>query len=240
MNLMESVAICLHGLTSGTWFTRGFADSLRRMTHLECNPSSHGSSGASSLSSRTWNTGGRVAYGAGLEGPYADRRSQGLLESGRRRELADHIPVDCDYMEIFDLNFEDYHCETDMKPVPGIRMKRPVHPAEFAKHEIIEALDLTATRAAETLAVTRAALSAVLNKRARLPPGDGLACRKGIRRVDGHLHADAEQLRHCNDARARERDQGCRIQEKGTRQQTWCGLTNRKLNFSSSLTSSIQ
>jgi addiction module HigA family antidote len=50
----------------------------------------------------------------------------------------------------------------------GIRMKSPVHPGGFVKHEIIEALGLSVTDAASALGVTRPALSALLNERARL------------------------------------------------------------------------
>ena len=67
-----------------------------------------------------------------------------------------------------------------MKPVQGIRMKNPVHPGEFIKHEIIEALDLAVTEAAQTLSVTRAALSAVLNERARLSPEMALRVEKAF------------------------------------------------------------
>ena len=49
-------------------------------------------------------------------------------------------------------------------------MKKPAHPGRFVRHEIIEALDLSVTAAARVLGVTRAALSAVLNERARLSP----------------------------------------------------------------------
>ena len=57
-----------------------------------------------------------------------------------------------------------------MSSAHGIRMKKPVHPGGFVKHEIIEALDLSVTGAAQALGVTRGALSAVLNERARLSP----------------------------------------------------------------------
>jgi addiction module HigA family antidote len=50
----------------------------------------------------------------------------------------------------------------------GIRMKNPAHPGGFVKSEIIEALGLSITAAAQVLGVTRAALSAVLNERASL------------------------------------------------------------------------
>src|SRR5277367_2217644 len=47
-------------------------------------------------------------------------------------------------------------------------MKNPAHPGGFVKSEIIEALGLSVTGAAQVLGVTRAALSALLNERARL------------------------------------------------------------------------
>jgi antitoxin HigA-1 len=52
----------------------------------------------------------------------------------------------------------------------GIRMKNPVHPGSFVKTEIIEALELTVTRAAARLGITRPALSALLNERAAMSP----------------------------------------------------------------------
>jgi addiction module HigA family antidote len=67
-----------------------------------------------------------------------------------------------------------------MKSALGIRMKKPVHPGGFVRHEIIEALDLTVTGAAEALGVTRAALSAVLNERARLSPEMALRIEKAF------------------------------------------------------------
>jgi antitoxin HigA-1 len=55
-----------------------------------------------------------------------------------------------------------------MSASAGIRMKRPVHPGGFVKHDIIEPLGLSVTRAAEVLGVTRATLSTLLNERAHL------------------------------------------------------------------------
>ena len=52
----------------------------------------------------------------------------------------------------------------------GIRMKNPAHPGGFVKSEIIEALGLSVTAAADVLGVTRPALSALLNERAHLSP----------------------------------------------------------------------
>lgn len=46
----------------------------------------------------------------------------------------------------------------------------PAHPGGFIRREIVAAHDLTVTRAAEILGVTRAALSALLNERAHLSP----------------------------------------------------------------------
>ena len=67
-----------------------------------------------------------------------------------------------------------------MKAATGIRMKSPAHPGGFVKHEIIEALELSVTDAARVLGVTRAALSAVLNERARLSPEMALRIEKAF------------------------------------------------------------
>lgn len=67
-----------------------------------------------------------------------------------------------------------------MKPANGIRMKNPPHPGGFVRYEIIEALDLSVTAAAKALGVTRAALSAVLNERARLSPEMALRIEKAF------------------------------------------------------------
>ncbi len=60
----------------------------------------------------------------------------------------------------------------------GIRMKNPAHPGGFVKTEIVEAMGLTVTRAAEALGVTRPALSAVLNERTGLSPKMALRIEK--------------------------------------------------------------
>jgi addiction module HigA family antidote len=57
-----------------------------------------------------------------------------------------------------------------MNASTGIRMKRPAHPGAFVKHEIIDPLGLSATRAAKVPGVTRATLSTLLNERAHLSP----------------------------------------------------------------------
>jgi addiction module HigA family antidote len=55
-----------------------------------------------------------------------------------------------------------------MTTTQGLRLKAPAHPGGFIKSEIVEPLGLSVTKAAETLGVTRAALSALLNERAKL------------------------------------------------------------------------
>ena len=55
-----------------------------------------------------------------------------------------------------------------MSMAQGIRMKNPVHPGEFVRHEIVEPLGLSVTDAARALGVTRPALSALLNEHVRL------------------------------------------------------------------------
>ncbi len=67
-----------------------------------------------------------------------------------------------------------------MDTTQGIRMKNPAHPGGFVKSEIIEALELSVTAAARALGVTRAALSAVLNERARLSPVMALRIEKAF------------------------------------------------------------
>lgn len=67
-----------------------------------------------------------------------------------------------------------------MAALHDLRMMTPAHPGGFIKSEIVEALDLTVTRAAEILGVTRAALSALLNERAHLSPEMALRIEKGF------------------------------------------------------------
>lgn len=55
-----------------------------------------------------------------------------------------------------------------MSMMQGIRMKNPAHPGGFVRSEIIEALGLSVTDAAQVLGVTRPALSTLLNERAYL------------------------------------------------------------------------
>lgn len=67
-----------------------------------------------------------------------------------------------------------------MTEMREIRMMHPAHPGGFVKSEIVEALDLSVTRAAEVLGVTRAALSALLNERAHLSPEMALRIEKAF------------------------------------------------------------
>ena len=61
-----------------------------------------------------------------------------------------------------------------------MRMARPAHPGQFIRMEIIEPLDLSVTRAAEILGVTRPTLSALLNGRASLSPDMALRIEKAF------------------------------------------------------------
>ena len=54
----------------------------------------------------------------------------------------------------------------------------PAHPGGFVKREIVEAMGLSVTRAAVVLGVTRPALSALLNERAKLSPEMALRIEK--------------------------------------------------------------
>ena len=67
-----------------------------------------------------------------------------------------------------------------MSSTQGIRMKAPAHPGGFVKCEILEPLGLSVTHAAQALGVTRAALSRVLNERARVSPEMALRIEKAF------------------------------------------------------------
>lgn len=54
------------------------------------------------------------------------------------------------------------------------RIHNPSHPGETLREDVLPALGLTVTDAAEQLGVTRAALSRVLNGRAAISPGMAL------------------------------------------------------------------
>lgn len=62
----------------------------------------------------------------------------------------------------------------------GIRMKSPAHPGGFIKSEIVEALGLSVTGAAQALGVPRPTLSALFNERASLSPEMALRIEKAF------------------------------------------------------------
>ncbi len=59
-------------------------------------------------------------------------------------------------------------------------MTSPAHPGGFIESEIVEALGLSVTGAAQALGVTRPALSALLNARAQLSPDMALQVEKAF------------------------------------------------------------
>lgn len=61
----------------------------------------------------------------------------------------------------------------------GMRMKNPAHPGGFVR-EITQELGLSVTEAAAALAVTRPALSNLVNKRAALSPDMALRIEKAF------------------------------------------------------------
>jgi len=61
-----------------------------------------------------------------------------------------------------------------------IRMARPAHPGQFIRMEILEPLELSVTRAAKILGVTRPALSALLNGRTALSSDMALRIEKAF------------------------------------------------------------
>ena len=67
-----------------------------------------------------------------------------------------------------------------MNAITGIRLKRPAHPGGFIKHEIIDPLGLSVTRASKALGVTRATLSTLLNERAHLSPDMAIRIEKAF------------------------------------------------------------
>jgi len=60
------------------------------------------------------------------------------------------------------------------------RMKRPAHPGDFVRAEVIQPLGLSVTDAAQVLGVTRPALSKFLNARAHLSPEMALRIEKAF------------------------------------------------------------
>jgi len=85
-----------------------------------------------------------------------------------------------------------------------IRMAKPAHPGQFIRMEITEPLGLSVTDAAKVLGVTRAALSALLNRRAALSPEMALRIEKAFRvRMDTLLRMQTSYEIAC--AREKER-----------------------------------
>lgn len=72
------------------------------------------------------------------------------------------------------------------------RMFNPPHPGETLREDILPALGLTVTEAAQQLGVTRAALSRVLNGRAAISPDMALRLEAWLaRRKGGGPSADS-------------------------------------------------
>jgi len=67
-----------------------------------------------------------------------------------------------------------------MDQTQGIRVRNPAHPGGFVKTEIIDALALSVTEAAQALGVTRAALSMFLNGRTDLSPDMAIRIEKAF------------------------------------------------------------
>ena len=61
-----------------------------------------------------------------------------------------------------------------------MRLARPAHPGQFIRMEVIEPLNLSVTKAAKILGVTRPALSALLNVRTALSPNMALRIEKAF------------------------------------------------------------
>ena len=66
-------------------------------------------------------------------------------------------------------------------------MKRPPHPGDLIRTEIIEALGLTVSKAAEVLKVRRATLSDLLHEKAALTPEMALRIEKAFGPDMNHL-----------------------------------------------------
>ena len=67
-----------------------------------------------------------------------------------------------------------------MNAITGVRLRRPAYPGGLTKHEIIDPLDLSVTRASKVLGVTRATLSTLLNERAHLSPDMAIRIEKAF------------------------------------------------------------
>ena len=82
-------------------------------------------------------------------------------------------------------------------------MKNPPHPGDLIRTEIVEALGLNVSKAAEILKVRRATLSDLLHGKAALTPEMALRHRKGVRPAHGPPSAHATRLRRGENAGAR-------------------------------------
>lgn len=71
--------------------------------------------------------------------------------------------------------------------MPAVRMKNPRHPGDLIKTEIVEALGLSVSKAAEILKVRRATLSDLLHGKAALAPEMALRIEKAFGPDMGHL-----------------------------------------------------
>jgi antitoxin HigA-1 len=70
--------------------------------------------------------------------------------------------------------------ETAVSSHKKVQQANPVHPGSFVKAEIIEAHNLSVTDTAKALGVTRAALSAFINKHSALSPDMALRIEKAF------------------------------------------------------------
>ena len=101
-----------------------------------------------------------------------------------------------------------------------LRLKAPAHPGGFVKAEILAPLGLSVTDAAQALGVTRPALSALLNERARLSPEMALRIEKAF----GVQMDTLMQMQSSHDiALARQRESQVRVAPFGGEQRGWPG-----------------
>jgi addiction module HigA family antidote len=90
------------------------------------------------------------------------------------------------------------------------RMANPAHPGRFIRMEILEPLGLNVTKTAQVLAVTRPALSAMLNGRASLSPEMALRVEKAFGvKMDTLIRMQTS----CDIACAREREREIRVKK---------------------------
>jgi len=82
---------------------------------------------------------------------------------------------------VSEIDLIDYHEEATMP------MKNPPHPGDLIRTEIIEALGLTVSKAAEILKVRRATLSDLLHGKAALTPEMALRIEKAFGPDMDHL-----------------------------------------------------